>query len=117
MVTQYQLVPQETPQDHLRRARQTRVSVHDLGSSPADLSGVCPATGLSWYPLSRSGLRSAPVQALARALVCVAIPVAVLLSRDAKIGRPADEASSQQLAHITEQAALVPAGNTRGPSA
>jgi hypothetical protein len=55
------------------------------------------------------------VQALARALVCVAIPVAVLLSRDAKIGRPADEASSQQLAHITEQAALVPAGNIEGP--
>lgn len=84
---------------------------HDLGSSPADLSGVCPGTGLSWYPLSRSGQRSAPVQALARALVCVAI----LLTRDAKIGRPAEEASSRQLAHITEQAALVPAGSIEGP--
>jgi hypothetical protein len=61
---------------------------HDLGSSPGDLSGVCPATGLSWYPLSRSGQRSAPVQALARALVCVAIAAAILLSRDARSAVP-----------------------------
>jgi hypothetical protein len=80
---------------------------HDLGSSPGDLSGVCPATGLSWYPLSRSGQRSAPVQALARALVCVAIAAAILLSRDARSAFP-PMGEQPQLAHITEQAVLVP---------
>jgi Family of unknown function (DUF6247) len=54
----------------------------------------------SWYPLSRSGQRFAPVQALGGALAYVAI--AALLSCDAKIRRPADEGEQPQLAYVTE---------------